>query len=100
MIPGGPSFQYVKNLEADAVAYRARLATSENEIKHLLAREDRLLRAAIDAAWGEALEDGSVPSTKKQDWIIAYARSVADGQSEIINLQNSTPTSTAPKSET
>lgn len=45
------------------------------KIERLRAREDKLLRATIDATWGEALEDGSVPATKKQDWIIAYARS-------------------------
>lgn len=50
------------------------------EIDRLRNREDKLLRAAIDATWGEALEDGSVPATKKQDWIIAYARSVVDAQ--------------------
>lgn len=37
------------------------------EIERLRARE----RKIIDETWGEALEDGSMPSTKLQDKIIA-----------------------------
>lgn len=56
------------------------IRAQRDEIERLRAREDKLLRATIDATWGEALEDGSVPATKKQDWIIAYARSRIDEQ--------------------
>ena len=35
---------------------------------------ERMLRKAIDVTWGYALEDGSVPSTKIQDKIIATVR--------------------------
>lgn len=47
----------------------------ETELAQLRARE----RKIIDQAWGEALEDGSVPSTKLQDKIIAAVD--AHGQS-------------------
>lgn len=44
----------------------------ENE--RLRGREEMMLREAIDQAWGEALEDGSVPSTKLQNKIMAAIR--------------------------
>lgn len=31
---------------------------------------DKMMRAVIDQTWGEAMEDGSVPSTKLQDKIM------------------------------
>ena len=41
-----------------------------SETRDLAAHIDILLRKVIDQTWGEALEDGSVPSTKLQDKII------------------------------
>lgn len=60
----------VKDLrEWRGVAQRA-----EAERDAMREREDKLLRAVIDETWGQALEDGSVPSTKLQDKIIAVVR--------------------------
>ncbi len=53
--------------EAASRGDRVTASMAADEIERLRARERRI----IDETWGEALEDGSVPSTKLQDKIIA-----------------------------
>lgn len=72
----GESADEITRLRERCEAYKGQVECGAAEIERLRAREDRLLRAAIDATWGNALEDGSTPTTENQDWIIACARSV------------------------
>lgn len=73
--------EHTVRMRADAIEeYLARARSARHWLKvhghEVVAIDDTasMLRAAIDEAWGIALEDGSVPSTKIQDKIIAAAR--------------------------
>ncbi len=80
---------YEQQDRAEAAEARMRTSEASNQwsiqvIGDLRAERDaiealtiELLRAAIDATWGEALENSSVPSTKIQDKIIATIRALA-----------------------
>jgi hypothetical protein len=54
-----------------ALIWKQRYVAAQAEIERLRADRESYARRVIDETWGEALEDGSVPSTKLQDKILA-----------------------------
>lgn len=71
-------FTKASPLAQEIASYMGDLAASELVWMH--GRIEETMRSVIDATWGEALEDGSVPSTKLQDKILAAVRRRADGE--------------------